>query len=216
MLLFKILQRSEDHWTKKMLFHLKTHNTGWAKSIQTKLGQYELKQDWEKIKECNKSRWKHLVNTAVRAKNKQKLLESCVQQGPDGEKIKTKTSYIYREINNDTINTEPLPEIVSSSKVNTKTIILARCGMLECGKNFKGSIPEICRECGEWDDESHRLNRCSMWKHLNFSETEKKIDFGRIYSNDVNVLIPVIRNIQRVWELHFGNGSIRKKVTNSD
>ena len=151
-----------------------------------------------------------------RAKNKQKLLESCVQQGPEGEKIKTKTSYIYHEINNDTINTEPLPEIVSSSKVNTKTIILARCGMLECGKNFKGSIPEICKGCGEWDDESHRLNRCSTWRHLNFSERTEKIDFGGIYSNDINVLIPVTRNIQRVWELHFGNGSMKKQVTNSD
>ena len=86
MFLHKILQRPEDHWTKKMLFHLKTHNTGWAKNIQTKLSYYELEQDWEKIKEFNKSRWKHIVNTAVSVKNKQKLQESCVQPGPHGEK----------------------------------------------------------------------------------------------------------------------------------
>ena len=87
--------------------------------------------------------------------------------------------------------------------------------MLECGKNFKGSIPEICRGCGEEDDESHRLNRCKIWKHLNFSETVDKIDFGDIYSTDINVLLPVIKKIQKVWELQFGNGSMKKHVTNS-
>ena len=216
MYLHKVLQRSDDHWTKKMLYHLKTQNTGWAKNIQAKLAYYELEQDWEKIKEYNKSRWRHIVNTAVRAKNKQKLLEGCIQQGPNGEKIKTKTAYIYHNINDDKPITEALPEIVSLSKVNTKTVILGRCGMLECGKNFKGSIPEMCRACGEDDDESHRLNRCNTWRHLNLSETVDKIDFGDIYSSDINVLIPVIRNIQRVWELQLGNGSMKKQVANSD
>ena len=211
MFLYKILQRTEDHWTKKMLFHLKTLNKGWAKKIQTKLAYYELEQDWEKIKLFNKSRWKHLVSTAVRVKNRQKLLESCVQSEPNGEKIKTKTAYIYHSINNDTFCDTALPEITSSNKVNSKTIILARCGMLECGKNFKGSIPEVCRVCGEEDDESHRLNRCSTWKHLNFSETVDKVDFGNVYSNDLNTLLPVIRDIQRVWELHVGNGSMKRQ-----
>ena len=147
---------------------------------------------------------------------KKKQLESCIQGQPTGEKIKTKTAYIYNDINNDLLSREALPEITSTNKVNAKTIILARCGMLECGKNFKGSIPEICKGCGEWDDESHRLNRCSTWRHLNFSDRVEKIDLGGIYSNDINVLIPVTRNIQRVWELHFGNGSMKKQVTNFD
>ena len=88
--------------------------------------------------------------------------------------------------------------------------------MLECGKNFKGTIPEICRACGERDDESHRLNSCHTWRHLNYSETVEKINFGDVFSNDIDVLLPVIRSIQRVWELHFGNGSMKKLVTNSD
>ena len=199
-----------------MLFHLKTHNTGWAKSIQTILAYYEHEQDWEKIKEINKPRWKHIVSAAVQVKNKKKLLESCVQPGPNGIKIKTKTAHIYHSINNDALCDGALPEIVSSNKVNSKTIILARCGMLECGKNFKGSIPEICRGCGEEDDESHRLNRCSIWKHLNFSETVVKPDFGDVYSTDINILLPVIKNIQRVWELHVGNGSMKKQVTRTN
>ena len=215
MYLYKVLHRPEEHWTKKMLFHLKTHNIGWAKCMQAKLVDYGLEQDWEKIKEHNKSRWRHIVNTAVRKKNKQKLLDSCVQLGPNEEKIKTKTAYIYHEINKDTYNNEALPEIISSNKVNAKTIILARCGMLECGKNFKGTIPEICRVCGVEDDEGHRLSTCVLWKHLNFSETADEIDFGAIYENDYETLLPVIKCIQRVWEMHYGNGSMKKQIANS-
>ena len=214
MFLYKILQRPNDHWTKKMLFHLKSQDIGWAKSIQAKLAAYGLEPDWDKIKDHNKSSWKHVVNTAVKEKNKQKLLESCVQLGPDGQRIKTKTAYIYHNVKDNTFNHEALPEIVTSNKVNTKTIILARCGMLECGRNFKGTIPEICRGCGEEDNESHRLNRCKTWKHLNLSETDYKVDFGDIYSDNTQKVMHVIKAIQRVWELHFGNGTMKKTVVN--
>ena len=106
------------------------------------------------------------------------------------------------------LNAAGVPKIV-------KQMLLARCGMFECGKNFKGSIPEICRGCGEEDDESHRLNRCGTWKHLNLSETVDKVDFGEIYSNDINILLPVIKSIQRVWELHVGNGSMKRQGNSS-
>ena len=86
--------------------------------------------------------------------------------------------------------------------------------MLECGKNFKGTNPEICGVCGEEDIESHRLNRCKTWKHLNFSETVYKIDFGDIYSDDAKKVSRVIKAIQRVWEMHFGNGTMKKIVAN--
>ena len=214
MFLHKILQRPNDHWTKKMLCHLKTLNTGWAKTIQTKLAAYALEPDWEKIKGHSKSSWKHIVTTAVKEQNKQKLLESCVQLDTEGQKIKTKTAHIYHDINNGTFNHEALPEILTSNKVNTKTIILARCGMLECGKNFKGTIPEICGGCGEEDNESHRLNRCKVWKHLNLSETIDKVDFGDVYSNDTPKVLHVVKAIQRVWEMHFGNGTMKKIVAN--
>ena len=216
MYLYKILQRPNDHWTKRMLFHLKSQNTVWAKSIQAKLAAYELESDWEKIKDLNKPSCKRVVNTAVKEKNKQKLLESCVQQGPDGQKIKTKTAHIYHSVNNNTFSHGALPDIITSNKVNTKTLVLARCGMLECGKNFKGTIPEICRVCGvgEEDNESHRLNRCKTWKHLNFSETVDKVDFSDIYSDDTKKVSRVIKAIQRVWEMHFGNGTMKKIVAN--
>ena len=173
-----------------------------------------LHSSWEKIKGHSKSSWKHIVTTAVKEQNKQKLLESCVQLDTEGQKIKTKTAHIYHDINNGTFNHEALPEILTSNKVNTKTIILARCGMLECGKNFKGTIPEICGGCGEEDNESHRLNRCKVWKHLNLSETIDKVDFGDVYSNDTPKVLHVVKAIQRVWEMHFGNGTMKKIVAN--
>ena len=193
-----------------MLLHLQTLNTGWAKTIQNKLNEYELVQDWDEIKSLSRSRWKTIVNVAIRAKNKQKLLDSCTNQTPDGMHIKTKTAYIYHDISNGTDNHEALPEIMLFNKVDTKTIIVARSGMLECGKNLKGTIPEVCRACGEADSESHRLNRCIKWRHLNYSQTGEEFDFRDIYSNDKAKLSQIISCIQRVWEVRYGNGLMKK------
>ena len=64
MYLHRILRREDDHWTKKMLYHLKTLNIGWAKIIQDKLQEYSLEQDWHKIKDLSKTSWKTMVQTA--------------------------------------------------------------------------------------------------------------------------------------------------------
>jgi len=61
-----------------------------------------------------------------------------------------------------------------------------------------------------------RMRIISTWKHLNFSETVVKPDFGDVYSNDINILLPVIKNIQKVWELHVGNGSMKKHITRTN
>ena len=84
------------------------------------------------------------MKTAIQNKNKQKLIDSCKEHSDDGDKIKTKTSYIYEKLMNNTYTTEPLPELLSSNKIETKTIVLSRSGMLMCGKNFKATIPAIC------------------------------------------------------------------------
>ena len=210
MYLHKILQRSEEHWTRKMLLHLQTLNIGWAKIINEKLNEYELEQDWNQIKTLSKSRWKSIVCVAVRAKNRLKLLDSCIQQG--SEKIKTKTAYVYNKISNDANCHEILPEILLLNRVDTKTVIVARSGMLECGKNFKGTLPEICRECGEEDSESHRLNRCVIWRHLNYLETVNEVEFDDIYNSEKAKLSQIIPCIQRIWEIHNGNGTMKKQL----
>ena len=176
------------------------------------MNEYELEHDWNEIKTLSKSRWKSIVCVAVRAKNRLKLLDSCIQHGSVDEKIKTKTAYVYNNVSNDTNSHEILPEILLLNRVDTKTVIVARSGMLECGKNFKGTLPETCRECGEEDSESHRLNRCVTWRHLNYLETGKEVDFDDIYSDERSKLSQIIPSIQRVWEIHYGNGSMKKQL----
>ena len=44
---------------------------------------------------------------------------------------------------------------MSLTKRETKMLIIARFGMLECGKNFKGTMNEICLNCNTRDTEEH-------------------------------------------------------------
>ena len=76
---------------------------------------------------------------------------------------------------------------------------MARYGMLECGKNYKGSKSEVCDHCNILDDGCHRLNYCKKYEETNnFSKTEK-VDFSLIYSTDMAILKPIITEIARVW-----------------
>ena len=65
--------------------------------------------------------------------NKKKLINNCTEKQHSIEKAKTKTKYILDQINNDSYKNEPLPEVVASSKLTAKTIIIGRSGMLQCG-----------------------------------------------------------------------------------
>ena len=54
MFMHKILNRDKEHWTQKMLYQLRENDLGWAKNIMTKLTkltEYQLETDWEKIRE---------------------------------------------------------------------------------------------------------------------------------------------------------------------
>ena len=80
MYLHKILKRNDEHWTKKMLFHLKAQKIGWAENICQKLKDYGLEEDWTKIKDLSKCNWKNSVNAAVFNMNKIKLTQSCKEK----------------------------------------------------------------------------------------------------------------------------------------
>ena len=113
-------------------------------------------------------------------------------------------------IHSTTYTNKPVPEIITSTKLRAKTLILARNGMLECGKNFKGTLPELCQNCLVTDNEDHRMNTCPKWKDTNFLDSETKIEFGNIYSNDPAVLPTIIERIQKVWELSLGKGLMKR------
>ena len=95
----------------------------------------------------------------------------------------------------------PEPEILNMTKLETKTLIIARYGMLECGKNFGGTHGGVCSECNTHDDENHRLNHCKKWRELNYSEQDEKIDFELVYSCDVKTLRNTFGKLNKVWNI---------------
>ena len=65
------------------------------------------------------------------------------------------------------------------SKYDTKTLIMARYGMLWCAKNFKTQFGgQNCQTCGTIDDENHRINECVLYKEKNWHGKEEKVDFN--------------------------------------
>ena len=139
--------------------------------------------------------------------NKNKLIESCVEKQGNSERVKTKTKYLMDQIKDVSYRCEPPPELIASSKLQAKTLVIARAGMLECGKNFRGTIPEMCRKCQVLDDENHRINDCPDWHHPN---DLNRVDFQDIYCNDTQKLQTIMKRIQSIWELSLGKGSMKR------
>ena len=66
-------------------------------------------------------------------------------------------------------------------------MMIARYGMLECGRNFKGSVKENCDQCDTTDNENHCLDYCIKLGALNFHDVDVIVNFDDIYDNDVFV-----------------------------
>ena len=86
--------------------------------------------------------------------------------------------------------------------------MIARFHMLETGTNYKGTLDEICKECKTKDDENHRLNYCKKYRLNNLYSNTLKADFNDIYSKDINVLRPIIAQIEKVWNTKNANGTM--------
>ena len=156
-----------------------------------------------------KVEWKRIVEEAVEKKNKNKLIAHCTTEDPAGTKVCTKTRDIHHKLTTDPYSRKPLAEIATSNKQRTKTIVLARSGMLICGTNFKGTMSEICQSCHVRDDEHHRLNICTKWGDTNRANNPQKVNFDDIYSDEYDTLDPVINEIEKVWELKYANGRMK-------
>ena len=92
--------------------------------------------------------------------NRKRLLNECHKNEKGIQTPKTKTAHIIPELMTDTYKREPQEDIVQCTKHEWKSLIIARFGMLECGRNFKGSLNELCNQCHQIDDKNHRLNYC--------------------------------------------------------
>ena len=82
--------------------------------------------------------------------------------------------------------------------------------MLECGKNFKGSMRETCSRCNVIDDENHRLNHCVTYRNVNLYDMQKKADFTDVFSSDINTIRLIIKQIEKVWNVTNAHGSMNK------
>ena len=127
----------------------------------------------------------------------------------DGVKVrKTKTFRIVDHILSETYTRKPIPELHDLTKQETKTLVIARYGMLECGINYKNSKSTICPSCKITDNEDHRMNCCIRYKTTNFYDQKEKENFEDIYSTDVDVLKSIIRKIETVWNTRNAHGTM--------
>ena len=193
-----------------MLYELKSRDIGWPKIVDEKLVEYGLTSDWDEIKKKTPKQWSDEVTRAVEEHNRLKLKENCVSMTETGEKINKKTKHIYERIK-DKHTRKPLAEIIGKNKQRTRTIMLARHGMLECGFNYKGTIPEKCRTCNTIDDENHRLNDCPEWQERNNFREQTKCQFDNIFSDSQSTLDEICTKIENVWELRYAYGRMRVK-----
>ena len=206
--LWKVLNREQSHWTYKALTHVMTTNSGWGKSCSEILTKHDLPTNLQDIKCLSKNEWTKKVDKAIEKNNKDRLLEDLHKTEEGIRRRKTKTSPIVDSIENPEYHRKPLSEIMKCSKRETRTIIMARFGMLECGKNYKGTKSENCNECNNLDDENHRLNHCTKYRDVNYCDHIPKINFRNIYSNDVQVLRETVDVIKNLWNVHNANGTM--------
>ena len=159
-----------------------------------------------------KNQWKTNVSKAVEKINRDKILKSCTTITTNETKVCTKTKHIYQQISTTATPFErrPLKEVICGSRLRAKTILIARHGMLECGSNFKGTIPQMCRQCSKIDNENHRLNECRMFSAHNYANSNTKCNFNDVQSDNDETLKKILTDIEKIWEFRFANGKVRK------
>ena len=207
--LHRILNRSNNSWTKKTLLLLEDMKLGWYNNIKDILSDHKLPTEFNTIKNMSYNEWKNKVKIVIDKKNKERLQEDCHETSKGTTKEKTKTKTILTRITEEGYKRQPRPEILRTTKHEAKTIVIARYGMLQCGKNYKGTMNEICNECDILDDEDHRLNYCVKWKDRNnFNETVK-IDFNLVFSERIEELRYIIECIEKLWNTRNAHGSMK-------
>ena len=172
------------------------------------LSDYELPTDFAEIKAQNPNQWKRNVKRAIEKQNKQRLIEECHTRNGDQRTPKTKTAFILNTLKNPSYERNPLTEIGSLSKIETKTLMIARYGMLECGKNFKGTMSLTCDRCNCLDDEEHRLNSCLKFNCFNFCNEPDQLSFDTVYSSNIGDIKSILNRIKKVWNVKTGHGSM--------
>ena len=207
--LHRILNRDHSHWTVNMLQTLADLNLGWYKGIKHTLSTYGLDDTFDNIKRIPKQIWKRNVQEATEQRNRQKLIDNCHKKEGDIFVPKMKTKSILETLETSDYKRNPCKEIMSLSKNECKSLIIARFGMLECGVNFKGTMKDECRSCGTVDNEEHRLNHCINVRDVNCYDETEKSPFNLIYSENVNTIRTMLTKIDKIWNVSMGHGAMR-------
>ena len=87
---------------------------------------------------------------------------------------------------------------------------MGRYGMLKCNANYsqnKGN--KDCRICGVIHDEDHRINHCVLYEGINCFDSNIKIDFNMVYSDDLESALNVVEIILKMWDLGNGRNEMR-------
>lgn len=206
--LHKILNRENTHWTKMTLEALENKNIGWNKNIKSILEKYDLPTDFHTVKNIPAPEWKRKTKISIEKENIKRLRQQCYKTTNGTTKIKTKTKTIIEATDEQAYKRQPRPEILNSTKQESKTMIIARFGMLECGRNYKGTMKEICSVCDTIDDENHRINYCKRWETVNYANCNDKKDFNLIFSNDMTVIRGILPVIENVWNTKNAHGTM--------
>ena len=140
--LHRLLNKDTNHWALKAFFSFRELNIGWYKRIRETLAKYKLSENLYQIKDTPFGMWKSIVNEVIEKENTEKLIEECHKTVNGVKTRKTKTSFIVDELQHPNFHRKPKQEIMYLNKLETKTLITARYSMLECGRNFKGSMTE--------------------------------------------------------------------------
>ena len=143
----KVLQRDISHWTQKTLKILSDLNIGWHKKVMSTMQKLNLEETFDQIKNLRPNDWKLKVKQAVEKYNKNRLIEDCHRTCKGKKAVKTKTSSIVDSLNSPTYERKPEAEILKLTKKETKTLIIARYGMLDCGQNYQGTTSKVCALC---------------------------------------------------------------------
>ena len=207
--LHRILKRFDQHWTKLTLNHLNSLNIGWGKSINECLRTYDLPTNYSTIRGMTARAWNKLVSFKVEVKNTQRLLSECYKTTNNIQTPKTKTAHIIDKLNNPTYTRQTQPELMGCTKHETKTIIIARFGMLQCGNNFKGSMSSTCKTCNVIDNENHILNECITYK-TRIPQLFPHVNFNDIHSCDRSILIHIMKAIETLWNTKTAHGTLKQ------
>ena len=175
------------------------------------LEQWDLEQQWGVIASKSKAAWEREVKAAAEKQNINKLIEECHTKHRGTSKAKTKTKTIIEKLKNDKYERTPLPLIQKLTTIQTRALIMGRYGMLDCKSNFSmGYGGKKCVECDTDDDEKHRINHCPRYCDVNWYKKAEKIDFEKVYSDELTEAMTVVNAILAVWDLEHGKNTVKR------